>query len=527
MRLNDIIKKSRILVDKLHNKDGAMLSEEDYFMLSVSLFIARKESIIRKDSSTNTLYFDYTEYIHDYIKYQMVVEQLSQNATIKALIPSLGEFDLTKEGCFDGIEDLKFPLDTKVEIKNFNGTQNELNEVKRVIWIISKLRDCFVHGEKFEFDFEGKKITMNNSMNATSMGGFDIILSIEPELLAFLCESDVINDNKQNNFYNKVFYSNKNKDFFIDQDKLGRLNDIYNNKYSQKYADYLRNYNTKKEKSIDEIICLIKEELKNIGDEYILRSIDELLKEYNKLNNKMTIEQQIYFLDRFLKLIKLFTKNIKLNDNKSRKLIKLLSELLMSENEYYAVLYSHMIFVFSNIERINTKNLRLSNFEIDDDVFKEAIKNRIKKIVEILNKLRDSNQKLYLDSNVYREYFIYEMNKILELLEKRNKWLLNKIRNGIEHKNIIFISDEKIEIFDRKNNNEEGKEFSCRIDVKNMDNFLRQVESMEESFDDLSIDEFISEVENIVGPMKSLEIFKTYLRSIQVFLENKDNPPNL
>lgn len=50
---------------------------------------------------------------------------------------------------------------------------------------------------------------------------------------------------------------------------------------------------------------------------------------------------------------------------------------------------------------------------------------------------------------------------------------------------------------------------------------------MEESFDDLSIDEFISEVENIVGPMKSLEIFKTYLRSIQVFLENKDNPPNL
>lgn len=98
MSLNDIIKKSRILVDKLHNKDGAMLSEEDYFMLSVSLFIAKKESTIRKDSSTNTLYFDYTEYIHDYIKYQMVVEQLSQNATIKVLIPLLGEFDLTKEG---------------------------------------------------------------------------------------------------------------------------------------------------------------------------------------------------------------------------------------------------------------------------------------------------------------------------------------------------------------------------------------------------------------------------------------------
>lgn len=68
-----------------------MLSEEDYFMLSVSLFIAKKESTIRKDSSTNTLYFDY-------IKYQMVVEQLSQNATIKVLIPLLGEFDLTKEG---------------------------------------------------------------------------------------------------------------------------------------------------------------------------------------------------------------------------------------------------------------------------------------------------------------------------------------------------------------------------------------------------------------------------------------------
>ncbi|MDD6273054.1 MAG: hypothetical protein PUA90_06105 [bacterium] len=522
MKLKDIIKKSRKLVDKLKSNNDSILNIEDFFMLSVSLFVAKKESIIRKDSTTNTLYFDYSLYKNDYIKCKILIEELFKSSTIKINVPSLGEFDLTKTGCFDGIDNLTFPLGTKIEIDNFSGSNNELNEIKRVVWIYSKIRDSFVHGEQFEFDLSNNVIIINNSIIDDKLGSFEFKVDISPEALNFLCEEK----NIMSNYYsvqteNRKIQSNKLSDIYIK--KMPDF-DIDNNKYNE-YNYKTKNYYQDNKKSIEEIIILIKEEIKYIDDIKFLNELKDIINEYNRLRDRMNNEQRNYFFIRLLKLIKSFVKKNKLNDSKSRKLLNLLSRLLINENDYYCVLYSHMIFVFSDMENVEADGLTMYNFDVSDDIYKESIKKAIRKLIVVLDNFRDSNRKSYLNPEIQREYVVNEINNLLILLKRRNEWLLNKIRNGVAHKNINFDVDDYIEIFDRKDNRNDDRDFDCRISVENMDNFLKQIESQSQIQYELSVDDVIKELENIVGTMQSLDNLKKYLKTILDFLDNRENKP--
>ncbi|MGM9877175.1 MAG: HEPN family nuclease [Bacilli bacterium] len=521
MKLSEIIEKSRKLVDKLKSNNDTILNIEDYFMLSVSLFIAKKESIIRKDSTTNTLYFDYSLYKNDYIKCKILIEEILKSSTIKINVPSLGEFDLTKTGCFAGIDNLIFPLGAKIEIENFNGSNDELNEVKRIVWIYSKIRDSFVHGNHFEFDFNNNLIKINNSISDDKLGSFDIKLYISPDILSFLCEENIAK-NRVNNYYSKdEKLQTKNK---LSEVYTKKISDFY---FNNKYNDYDYDYN-KNEKSIEEILGLIKEELRYLDDIQVLNELKDILNEYNRLKNKMSNQQRAYFFNRLLKLIKLYAKKNKLNHSKSRKLLDLLSRLLINENDYYCALYSHMIFIFSNIESVSYDNLTMYNFDVSDDVFKESIKKAIRKLIIVLDNLRDSNRKSYLNSEIQRDYVINEINDLLILLKRRNEWLLNKIRNGVAHKNINFEVDGYIEIFDRKDNrNDEDRDFECRISVENMDDLLKQIESQSQEQYELSVDDVIKELESIVGDMQSLDNVKIYLKTILDFLNVREKPVNL
>ena len=165
MNLEEIIIKSRSLVNKLRRNEDAKLTQEDYFLISISLFVAKKESVMKKNNKTSTLYFDYAEYRKEYELMDLLFDRmLMENQCVMVDIPGLGKFDLTRTGCFDGIEDLRFPLNLKIEVENFYGTLNELNEIKRIMWIYSKIRDSFVHGDKFELDIEHNRININNKL---------------------------------------------------------------------------------------------------------------------------------------------------------------------------------------------------------------------------------------------------------------------------------------------------------------------------------------------------------------------------
>ena len=100
----------------------------------LSLFVAKKESVMKKNNKNSTLYFDYQENRKEYELIELLFDNmLMEDQCVMVDIPGLGEFDLTREGCFDGIENLRFPFNLKIEVENFNGTLNELNEIKRIM----------------------------------------------------------------------------------------------------------------------------------------------------------------------------------------------------------------------------------------------------------------------------------------------------------------------------------------------------------------------------------------------------------
>ena len=188
MNLEEIIKKSRRLVDKLRRNEEAHLTKEDYFMICVSLFVAKKESVMKKNNKTSTLYFDYKEHRKEYELMDFLFDRmLMEDLSVMVDTPGLGQFDLTRTGCFDGIENLSFPFNLKIEVENFDGTLNELNEIKRIMWIYSKIRDSFAHGDKFELDIENNRIHIKNYLSHEVMGSFEFIISFPLEVLTALC----------------------------------------------------------------------------------------------------------------------------------------------------------------------------------------------------------------------------------------------------------------------------------------------------------------------------------------------------
>ena len=104
MNLEEIIIKSRRLVDKLRRNEEAHLTKEDYFMICVSLFVAKKESVMKKNNKTSTLYFDYKEHRKEY--------ELMDKTEINE--EALDEIDIESEFSFEGcwIDTGYFYIDT-------------------------------------------------------------------------------------------------------------------------------------------------------------------------------------------------------------------------------------------------------------------------------------------------------------------------------------------------------------------------------------------------------------------------------
>lgn len=496
MSLDDIIIKSRSLLNKIHYNNKVSFTKEDYFMLSVSVLVAKKETIIKKNNDNNTQYFDYEKYKSEYDRIAFVFGTLFFHTnTIKVNIPNIGEFDLTQKGCFDKVDNLIFPFLQKIEVLNFNGTTDELNEIKKNIWIYSKLRDSFVHGDGFKFNIDENLIIIKNSMSHESLGSFEFNIKLTPETLMYLCGNII-----------------ESTPYYIGNMDMETYNKYRNIK--DKLSDDMSN----------DLYQILFDEVDNIGNPEELYSLIEILKMYRKVYSKMNIEQRKEYFEKIVRMIFIYSSKNQINGKNSRMLFSVLSSMLDSNDDLYLLaMYSHMIFVFSNIKEVNTDNLKMKNIKVKDDPYSRIIK----KHIESFNDTIQNFMNPYIqDKEKIRDVAIVKLNEIINLLKQRNKWIINSIRNGIEHKN-IEIEDELIQIFDRTDNNKDKKSFECEIEFNDMDQLLLDIESFEK-LREYNLNEFYTEIISICSEGLNIVKFIMSIDALSKYIESKnkeDKPP--
>ena len=494
MNLEEIIIKSRRLVDKLRRNEEAHLTKEDYFMICVSLFVAKKESVMKKNNKTSTLYFDYKEHRKEYELMDFLFDRmLMEDLSVMVDTPGLGKFDLTRTGCFDGIENLRFPFNLKIEVENFDGTLNELNEIKRIMWIYSKIRDSFAHGDKFELDIENNRIHIKNNLSHEVMGSFEFIISFPLEVLTALCG---LEPKPEHNIY------------------YGSMN-------AESYRRFQEITALEAEKSPSVMDELLKE-ISDINGRKELRIIATILSSYQKAYPKLNKARREEYLERIVEIIVTFASRSRENNEKSREMMKILSNILSTEqSNYHSVLYTHMLFVFANAKNINSDNIKTTYFEVENDPYARIIFNEIARTNKVLNNLLN----VHIDPMHTRDVIIVRISKIINLIEMRNREILNSLRNGIMHTN-INVTDTGIEIFDRQDNTDENSKisFKCRTTFEKMDRFLLEMESNEKQEEILNIDEFLEEIRTICGDCQTIELFALYMNSFADFIARRHTP---
>lgn len=491
MNLEEIIKKSRRLVDKLRRNEEANLTKEDYFLICVSLFVAKKESVMKKNNKTSTLYFDYKEHRREYELMDLLFDHmLVEDQCVMVNIPGIGEFDLTREGCFNGIENLRFPFNLKIEVENFDGSLDELNEIKRIMWIYSKIRDSFVHGDKFELDIEHNRIHINNELSHEVMGSFQFIISFPTEVLAALCGQKATPENS-------VYHGSMNLDSY------------------RRYKEITAMDAERDASVIEELL----KEIEDIHSRQELRIIATILSNYQKVYPKLSKQKRDDYLEKIVEIIVTFAGRSRQNNEKSRQMMKILSGIISTEdNNYHSVLYTHMLFVFANANNINSDNIKTTYFEVENDPYARIITNEITRTNKVLGNLLNK----HIDPSHTRDILIVRINKIINLVEMRNREILNSLRNGITHTNIT-VTDSGIEIFDRQDNTDENSRisFRCKTTFEKMDRFLLEIETKEKQEEQLDIDEFLTEIRTICGTNQTIEIFALYLNSFAAFFAKK------
>ena len=124
------------------------------------------------------------------------------------------------------------------------------------------------------------------------------------------------------------------------------------------------------------------------------------------------------------------------------------------------------------------------------------------------------------DKEKVRDIAVNKLNEIMNLLKQRNKWIINSIRNGIEHKN-IDIDDETIIIFDRVDNNKEEKSFECEVNFYDMDILLLDIEN-HEKISELNVNEFYDEIISICSDGLNIVKFIMSIEALSKYIENKN-----
>ena len=164
MTKHEMISISRELLDGiLIDGEDKKFNKKHYFMFCISKFLALKELVIKKDTKTNTLYFDDIKY--------------------RAKIPyilALRDF-INDHGAY-----IKNPINIRLR------SGNRDYELLEAIWLFNKLRDSIAHG-KFSFDLENDQININNNEMSNPTNKFALVCKLPIAEFDFLTFAMLLN----------------------------------------------------------------------------------------------------------------------------------------------------------------------------------------------------------------------------------------------------------------------------------------------------------------------------------------------
>ncbi len=461
------IKLAREITEQFLKYDDPILNKDAFYMFSISKFILLKEKIIKKDSVNSILYFD--------------------NIKNKEYIPIIMYFyqELLKNGSYKRNKTSVVLKDETLNIKN----------LKDAIWCINKIRDALAHG-KYVIDTKRDCISINNVAQDNSYSlEFDIPIELLNSFTLIVGKNDSIIDDKYlveptdyvedkkadyiNRFSKYIFNYNKYKDNLINNDLK---NFYYDNNINKKiYIDKSIYKNDTNyiipdiyDNSIDpSIYYLLNHNLDKLSLEELYRYARILLTVKPKDEDKISY---VKLIKEYKKLLDLYNENQRDSEfsKKTRKLIDEMKKIIGIKDKQInssaiTSLYNYMSIVFSQIKDIDYSKIKTESLLIDfapkGKIEGTAINynntiDAIKKKCEEFNNMMESHIENY-DNNQNQRYrhslmdsFVRFYIETLESMGRRNKFIIDSVRNSIEHANYNYYDKGYIVLHDQTDHND-------------------------------------------------------------------------
>lgn len=537
--MKNLIKLSRELVENLLSGNKQKLGKEYFFMFSISKFILLKETILKKDSANNILYFN--------------------NVKNARFIPAILSFadEIKKNG--------KYQINTtSIRLEKIDGDSQKLVEA---LLLFNKVRDSLAHGQ-YTIDLENDSLLINNDHSNDRNNAYKLVCSIPIKLLNYISfyieEINIKPDEKDLSIVYKEYleriannYDIDTKKFF-DNNYIININKYYNNKLkinNNKYYDNAYNINNvflnksiavkmnlKQNQdftSTDEVNDnKIKKLLNDLTIEELYRLV-KLLLEY-KPTNKNQKEQTQQILTKFKSLVdqRVKLEEQKIFDAESLELMSEISDILgikvgTKNADATIALYMYMNLVFSQNNEIDYSHICLRNLIIDINPYKYDdkdidnldlsdderqkikstinfernfinIKNYINKLCIEFSEKMDTRIKSYYSNpsenfrhslmDIYAEFYTSIMNSI----GNRNQLIITSIRNSVEHGNYYVNKNGSLILYDQSDHSDNKNiKILCGALPQQLFDITKTIE-LGDSKDKYIMDDFFKEIETIV-----------------------------
>ena len=521
---------ARQIADRFLNGKDTLLNKEAFYMFSIAKFILLKEKIIKKDANNNILFFDdgrYKEYepiIFDFYRQVLLTGSYKRN-------------------------------NTTVE---FEEDKYRSKSEEDAIWCFNKIRDCLAHGN-YAFDFDKKCIVIYVCAADNSYAlNCNIPINLLNSFTFFIDNSDNLS---------KEDITKKYKDYIKSITKVFNVKeeDYNNNEFIVKYnpkvlnidktyykglglskgsGNSIENYDYDNENIEYEYDNYTKDTMKyNNDNEYDIDTVD--------ISDKLAIKELCNYAERLI-MIRPKTKEGLV---KRRELLLEVKELLLLEKstidtkelikeikqimgikekkiDSYGIvsLYNYMSLVFSQTEDLDYSKLK--THQLVFAFAKEGIGTNYNNVVESIKKRCEQfNENMNNNLSNYEEYkserykhvlmtsFINFYNDILVSLGNKNKYIIDSVRNSIEHGNFESNSDGYIELVDQNNQNDESSvNFIAKARPFDLFDLSEQIEAKGNSY---LIRDFMEQLTSVVG----LELFEetwNNLNKLSFIIFNKD-----
>lgn len=524
---NPNLKLAKTITEKFMETEQVKLGKEAFYMFSVSKFILLKEKIIKKDSSNNIIYFNNIKYK----KYIPIILEFYN------LIKSNGNYKRNNS------------------IVELTDKSNYIADLDDAIWCFNKIRDSLAHG-KYKFDYVNKSLVIDNVASDNSyllkcnipinlLNSFTFISENKEELIDkeelrkryreyiksmsnnFEFDDDIYNNQyiyKYKNYNDYILKNNIISNTYNIDNKIYNTYNYSNINYDLPKLDQHDYYTFLDKKTFEKDLLFDTELYSILSYEIDKLSIDELCKLAKQLllirpSTETEKKYIISLLKEFKSLLQKYNsvkEKEKFNAD-TEKLIREMKSILgirsETSNTYGIIsLYNYMSLLFSQTDDINYSKLKLDSMIIDFDPQnkKDGTGVNYNNVLEsIQKKCLEFNQIIDLQVKNYNEHqnqnfrhslmdiFAKFYSEIMESLGIKNKYVVDSVRNSIEHGNYNYHKKGYIIMYDQNNHNDVNSvKFISAVTPNKLFDISRQIENQNNQF---LLKDFMQQLSSVVG----------------------------